>query len=54
MLNGTLVCEQDWLKLHKLSGAGAAGGATGTAAGAGTGAAPVRKGKVGRPRRSRD
>lgn len=38
MLSGSLVCEQDWQKLLKS-----------------TAAAPtVRKGKVGRPRRSRD
>ncbi|KAI5635409.1 LIM domain-containing protein [Phthorimaea operculella] len=40
MLAGALVCEQDWQKLMK-----SAGGAPG---------APVRKGKVGRPRRSRE
>ncbi|GAB0096593.1 LIM domain transcription factor LMO4 [Sergentomyia squamirostris] len=41
MLAGSLVCEQDWQKLIKN---------TGTAAGT----PPIRKGKVGRPRRSRD
>ncbi|XP_073987488.1 uncharacterized protein isoform X2 [Rhodnius prolixus] len=50
LLGGSLVCEQDWHKLVKASG--------GTGAGQ-SGAAPspapgVRKGKVGRPRRSRD
>ncbi|KAJ9583735.1 hypothetical protein L9F63_021919, partial [Diploptera punctata] len=44
LLAGSLVCEQDWHKLLKGSGVG------GTATGTGT----VRKGKVGRPRRSRD
>lgn len=38
MLAGSLVCEQDWHKLLKSSAA----------------TPPVRKGKVGRPRRSRD
>lgn len=42
MLAGALVCEQDWHKLVKGSAAAVAGGTT------------VRKGKVGRPRRSRD
>ncbi|RVE53318.1 hypothetical protein evm_002151 [Chilo suppressalis] len=42
MLAGSLVCEQDWQKLMKSANAGA--GPT----------APVRKGKVGRPRRSRE
>ncbi|XP_046676885.1 LIM domain transcription factor LMO4-A isoform X2 [Homalodisca vitripennis] len=42
LLAGSLVCEQDWHKLLKGSA---------VAAGPGTG---VRKGKVGRPRRSRD
>lgn len=42
MLAGSLVCEQDWHKLVKGSA---------TAQGQGT---TVRKGKVGRPRRSRD
>jgi hypothetical protein len=46
LLAGSLICEQDWHKLVK--GSGVAGG---TATNAGTG---VRKGKVGRPRRSRD
>ncbi|XP_077284782.1 LIM domain transcription factor LMO4.2 [Arctopsyche grandis] len=45
MLAGSLVCEQDWHKLLKGSG-----GATGAAGAPGA----VRKGKVGRPRRSRD
>lgn len=40
MLAGAVVCESDWLKLMKSSGT--------------TGTAPLRKGKVGRPRRSRD
>uniref|UniRef100_A0A1B6CPF1 LIM zinc-binding domain-containing protein n=1 Tax=Clastoptera arizonana TaxID=38151 RepID=A0A1B6CPF1_9HEMI len=44
LLAGSLVCEQDWHKL--LKGSAASGAAT-----TGTG---VRKGKVGRPRRSRD
>lgn len=42
MLAGSLVCEQDWHKLVKSS------------AGTGAGGQPLRKGKVGRPRRSRD
>ncbi|XP_067002440.1 rhombotin-2 [Anabrus simplex] len=46
LLAGSLVCEQDWHKLLKGSGVGNA-----TPSGAGT---AVRKGKVGRPRRSRD
>ena len=46
LLAGSLICEQDWHKL--LKGSGVAGG---TATSTGTG---VRKGKVGRPRRSRD
>ena len=37
---GSLVCEQDWNKLSKTTPP--------------TAAAPLRKGKVGRPRRSRD
>jgi len=41
MLAGSLVCEQDWHKLIKTSATT-------------TGSAPLRKGKVGRPRRSRD
>lgn len=41
MLNGKLVCEQDW---HKMVKAPVANNST----------PPVRKGKVGRPRRSRD
>ncbi|KAJ1530720.1 hypothetical protein ONE63_005581 [Megalurothrips usitatus] len=45
LLGGNLVCEQDW---HKLMKGGAAAGVP-TAATTG-----VRKGKVGRPRRSRD
>lgn len=40
MLAGSLVCEQDWQKLMKTANA--------------TPGAPVRKGKVGRPRRSRE
>ncbi|XP_058823277.1 LIM domain transcription factor LMO4 [Topomyia yanbarensis] len=40
MLGGSLVCEQDWHKLVKSSNAQAN--------------PPLRKGKVGRPRRSRD
>jgi hypothetical protein len=46
LLAGSLICEQDWHKL--LKGSGVAGGTT-TSTGTG-----VRKGKVGRPRRSRD
>lgn len=42
MLAGALVCEQDYHKLAKSSLA------------ANTATPPVRKGKVGRPRRSRD
>lgn len=42
MLAGSLVCEQDWHKLVKGSAAAQGQGTT------------VRKGKVGRPRRSRD
>ncbi|CAH2233994.1 jg9897 [Pararge aegeria aegeria] len=41
MLAGSLVCEQDWQKLMKNTNAATPG-------------APVRKGKVGRPRRSRE
>lgn len=49
LLGGALVCEQDWHKLIK------GGGAAGVPGAAGPGATPgVRKGKVGRPRRSRD
>lgn len=44
MLAGSLVCEQDWLKLIKSTAASNTGGTN----------PPVRKGKVGRPRRSRD
>nr|CAI5856913.1 unnamed protein product [Callosobruchus analis] len=40
MLSGSLVCEQDWHKLLKSTAAAQQ--------------PPVRKGKVGRPRRSRD
>ncbi|CAO1338439.1 unnamed protein product [Diamesa tonsa] len=39
MLAGSLVCEQDWHKLIKTTP---------------TATPPLRKGKVGRPRRSRD
>lgn len=42
MLAGSLVCEQDWHKLVKNANTAGAPGA------------PVRKGKVGRPRRSRE
>ncbi|XP_063229460.1 LIM/homeobox protein Lhx2-like [Bacillus rossius redtenbacheri] len=49
LLAGSLVCEQDWHKLLKGSAAAAA-----AAGAAGAGATGVRKGKVGRPRRSRD
>lgn len=42
MLAGSLICEQDWHKLLKTSSTTNAS------------TAPVRKGKVGRPRRSRD
>ncbi|KOB65563.1 putative LIM domain transcription factor LMO4, partial [Operophtera brumata] len=41
MLAGSLVCEQDWQKLMKSANTATPG-------------APVRKGKVGRPRRSRE
>lgn len=41
MLNGKLVCEQDWHKLVKVPVSN-------------SNPPPVRKGKVGRPRRSRD
>jgi len=44
LLAGTLVCEQDWHKLLKNTPQG----------GPPTPTPPVRKGKVGRPRRSRD
>ncbi|XP_046735899.1 LIM/homeobox protein Lhx9-like [Diprion similis] len=43
-LSGAPVCETDWHKMVKSAGVGASG----------NGGAPVRKGKVGRPRRSRD
>ncbi|KAI5704193.1 hypothetical protein M8J75_002848 [Diaphorina citri] len=49
LLNGNLVCEQDWHKILKgnlTSGPGSQNTTTGTTT--------VRKGKVGRPRRSRD
>ncbi|KAF4519040.1 hypothetical protein B566_EDAN001626 [Ephemera danica] len=64
LLAGSLVCEQDWHKLIK--GAAVAGpgpltpgtpGGPGTPSGPGSQTGPgtgVRKGKVGRPRRSRD
>ncbi|KAH9644538.1 hypothetical protein HF086_002339, partial [Spodoptera exigua] len=42
MLAGSLVCEQDWQKLMKSANATGAPGA------------PMRKNKVGRPRRSRE
>lgn len=42
MLSGTLVCEQDMAKMMKSSPAN------------NSSTPPVRKGKVGRPRRSRD
>ncbi|RZF42004.1 hypothetical protein LSTR_LSTR003509 [Laodelphax striatellus] len=45
LLAGSLVCEQDWQKLLKGSAAAQANA---------TGTTTVRKGKVGRPRRSRD
>jgi len=49
LLAGSLVCEQDWHKLVKASGGGP------TPQGQAPSPAPgVRKGKVGRPRRSRD
>lgn len=48
MVAGSIVCENDWFKLIKTSGGGAGAGA------GNTGTAPLRKGKVGRPRRSRD
>ncbi|XP_015591862.1 LIM/homeobox protein Lhx9 [Cephus cinctus] len=47
LLSGAPVCETDWHKIVKSSGVAAA---TAT----GNGGAPVRKGKVGRPRRSRE
>lgn len=47
LLAGSLVCEQDWHKLLK-------GSAVASAAAAAAAATPARKGKVGRPRRSRD
>ncbi|XP_043271166.1 protein lin-11-like [Venturia canescens] len=51
LVGGSPVCEADYLKIAKSSGATA----TSTAASAaGNGGAPVRKGKVGRPRRSRE
>lgn len=46
MLGGSLVCEPDWMKLLKNVSA-----ANTSSSGATT---PIRKGKVGRPRRSRD
>lgn len=45
LLGGALVCEQDWHKLMKGPGAPNPAGPAPTG---------VRKGKVGRPRRSRD
>ncbi|XP_012275255.1 LIM/homeobox protein Lhx9 [Orussus abietinus] len=47
LLSGAPVCETDWHKIVKSSSVTAA-------AAAGNGGAPVRKGKVGRPRRSRE
>ena len=49
LLSGSPVCESDWHKIVKSSGVAAA-----AAAAAGNSGAPVRKGKVGRPRRSRE
>lgn len=51
LLSGSPVCETDWHKILKSSSVAAA---TAAAAAAGNGGAPVRKGKVGRPRRSRE
>lgn len=48
LLSGSPVCETDWHKIVKSSSLTAAAAATGNS---GT---PVRKGKVGRPRRSRE
>lgn len=50
LLSGSPVCETDWHKIVKSSSVAAAA----AAAAAGNGGAPVRKGKVGRPRRSRE
>lgn len=47
-ISGTLVCEPDYQKIAKSSSMPV------TAAAAGNGGVPVRKGKVGRPRRSRE
>ncbi|XP_070158870.1 uncharacterized protein [Polyergus mexicanus] len=49
LLSGSPVCESDWHKIVKSSSVAAA-----AAAAAGNSGAPVRKGKVGRPRRSRE
>ena len=49
LVNGLPVCEADWQKIVKSNMAAAT-----AAAAAGNGGAPVRKGKVGRPRRSRE
>lgn len=48
-MSGSPICESDWHKIVKATGVGAATAATG-----GNSGAPVRKGKVGRPRRSRE
>lgn len=48
LMSGQPVCEMDWQKAVKAASLAAA------SAGAGNGGAPVRKGKVGRPRRSRE
>ena len=50
LVSGSPVCETDFLKLVKSPSVGAAA----ATAAAGNGGAPVRKGKVGRPRRSRE
>ncbi|XP_029176992.1 LIM/homeobox protein Lhx9-like [Nylanderia fulva] len=47
LLSGSPVCESDWNKIVK-------SGVTAATAAAGNSGAPVRKGKVGRPRRSRE
>lgn len=51
LLSGAAVCETDWHKIVKSSSVNASGT---VAAAAGNGGATVRKGKVGRPRRSRE
>ncbi|XP_066599637.1 LIM domain transcription factor LMO4.2 isoform X2 [Prorops nasuta] len=51
LLSGSPVCETDW---HKIMKSSSMASAAATTAAAGNGGAPVRKGKVGRPRRSRE